>query len=141
MARSTESEYLATVPMFQGLSDKELKTVGACAHHETFEAGAEIITQGKAGGPFFVILEGSAEVLVDGVVQRRLGEGDFFGEMALLEHRPRSGTVRATEHVTTATITSWDFLALLEESWPLCQKVLVEMCRRVREADAGADAC
>lgn len=139
MARSIEpSTYLATVPMFEGLSDKELRTVGACAHHESYAAGADVITQGKAGGPFFVILEGSAEVLVDGVVQRELGPGDFFGEMALLEHLPRAGTVRAREPLTTATITSWDFLALLEESWPLCQKVLVELCRRVRES-GGAD--
>jgi CRP-like cAMP-binding protein len=138
MARMSDVEGLAEVPMFQGLSDKELRTVAACAHHETFSAGTEVVTQGKAGGPFFVILEGVAEVLVDDVVQRRLSEGDFFGEMALLEHRPRSGTVRATEPLTTATITSWDFLALLEESWPLCQKVLVELSRRVREADGAA---
>ena len=125
--------------MFQGLSEKELRTIAACAKQETFSEGAEVITQGKAGGPFFVILEGAAEVVVDGDVQRKLAQGDFFGEMALLEQRPRSGTVRATEALTTATITSWDFLALLEESWPLCQKVLVELCRRVRESDAVAD--
>jgi len=124
--------------MFQGLSDKELRTVAACAHHETYSPGTEVVTQGKAGGPFFVILEGAAEVLVDGVLQRRLEAGDFFGEMALLEHRPRAGTVRAVDALTTATITSWDFLALLEESWPLCQKVLVELSRRVREADGAA---
>jgi CRP-like cAMP-binding protein len=138
MARLTDVEGLAEVPMFQGLSDKELRTVAACAHHETFDPGTEVVTQGKAGGPFFVILEGAAEVVVDDVVQRRLSEGDFFGEMALLEHRPRAGTVRAVEPLTTATITSWDFLALLEESWPLCQKVLVELSRRVREADGAA---
>lgn len=135
MARMTDVECLAGVPMFQGLSEKELKTVAACAHRETYGAGAEVVTQGKAGGPFFVILEGTAEVLIDGVAQRTLGEGDFFGEMALLEHRPRAGTVRALEPLATATITSWDFLALLEESWPLCQKVLVELSRRVREGD------
>ncbi|MBV9662887.1 MAG: cyclic nucleotide-binding domain-containing protein [Actinobacteria bacterium] len=141
MARSTEStKFLATVPMFQGLSEKELRTVAACAHHETYAPGDEVVTQGKAGGPFFVILEGNAELLIDGATQRSLGPGDFFGEMALIEHAPRSGTVRATEPLTTATITSWDFLALLEESWPLCQKVLVELCRRVRQADSGAEA-
>jgi CRP-like cAMP-binding protein len=136
MARLNEIDCLGQVPMFNGLSDKELRTVVACARQEVFPAGAEVVSQGKAGGPFFVILEGAAEVLVDAGVQRRLGPGDFFGEMALLEHRPRSGTVRATEPLTTVTITSWDFLALLEESWPLCQKVLVELCRRVREGDA-----
>jgi CRP-like cAMP-binding protein len=139
MARLNQIECLAHVPMFQGLSDKELRTVAACAKEEEFPEGAEVVTQGKAGGPFFVILTGSAELLVDGEVQRRLEAGDFFGEMALLEHRPRSGTVRATGALTTATITSWDFLALLEESWPLCQKVLVELSRRVREGDAASD--
>jgi CRP-like cAMP-binding protein len=139
MAGANEVDFLGRVPMFLGLSDKELRTVAACAKQEEFPGGAEVVTQGKAGGPFFVILDGSAEVLVDGEVQRRLGPGDFFGEMALLEHRPRSGTVRATAPLTTATITSWDFLALLEESWPLCQKVLVELCRRVRESDATGD--
>jgi CRP-like cAMP-binding protein len=139
MARLNEIECLRQVPMFQELSEKEFRTLAACATEETFPEGAEVVTQGKAGGPFFVILGGSADVLVDGEVQRRLQAGDFFGEMALLEHRPRSGTVRATEALTTATITSWNFLALLEESWPLCQKVLVELSRRVREGDSAAE--
>ena len=137
MPRLTEAECLANVPMFQGLSDKEMRTVVACAKQETYVAGENVVTQGKEGGPFFVIMEGRADLLIDDTVQRQLGEGAFFGEMALLEHQPRSGTVRATEPLTTVTITSWDFLALLEESWPLCQKVLVELSRRVRQAGAA----
>ncbi len=72
--------------------------------------------QGARGREFIVILEGAAEVEQDGKRLNTLGEGDFFGEIALVTKLPRTATVTATEPVRALVITDRDFLALLKKS-------------------------
>jgi CRP/FNR family cyclic AMP-dependent transcriptional regulator len=127
------------VPLFAGASDKELRQVAELAREERFRAGEDIVTQGHSSGPFFLITDGEANVLVNGAEVRKLGPGDFFGEMSLIDHEPRSATIRASNDVTTLSISSWDFLTLLERQWDLTHKLLKTLSQRVRERDA--DPC
>lgn len=64
-----------------------------------------------------------------------LGPGSYFGEMSLFEGGTRSATIRATTHVKALAITSWNFLAILEENWAITKKVLAELSRRVRDLE------
>ena len=126
---------LRAVPLFAQLPDRELKLVGRTAREEGFVAGEELVSEGKPAGPMFVILDGKATVIVNGKERASLGAGDFFGEMALIDREPRSATVRADSDVTALAISSWDFLALLKESWELTHQVLTALAGRVRELD------
>jgi len=134
-----DASAFASVPLFAGASEKELRHVADLAREERFRSGEDIVTQGHSSGPFFLITDGEADVVVNDSHVRRLGPGDFFGEMSLIDHEPRSATIRATTDVTTLSISSWDFLALLERHWDLTQKLLVTLSQRVRERDA--DPC
>ena len=126
---------LRAVPFFSGLSDKELKRVADVAREERFRAGEDIVTEGRPSGPFFLLTEGDAQVLVGGEARNKLGPGDSFGEMSLIDRQPRSATIRAITDVTALSIGSWDFLTLLERNWDLAHAVMVQLSQRVREHD------
>ncbi len=129
---------LRGVPMFRELSERELRAVRAQMREESFEPGDEIVTEGRPGGRFYLIVEGRARVFIRGRTRNRLGPGAFFGEVSLLDGGGRTATVRADGDVKVLSMASWNFLGLLEEHWPLARKVLMELCRRVRELDHSA---
>jgi CRP-like cAMP-binding protein len=129
-------EALRSVPLFSAMDDKELRKVAELAREEKFRTGEDIVIEGHSSGPFFLLIEGDAVVLVRGAEVRKLGPGDFFGEMALIDRQPRSATVRALGDVSALSISSWDFLTVLERNWSLAYALMVELSRRVREHDA-----
>ena len=133
MPKTDAAAVLKTVPLFAGLSRNELNDVVELARDELYSPGQDIVTEGQAGGPFFTISEGRVDVIIHGKKVRELGPGSSFGEMALFEGSPRSATIRASTHVKALAITSWNFLALLQDNWDLTKKILAELSRRVRE--------
>jgi CRP/FNR family transcriptional regulator len=126
---------LRDVPLFQELTDKELQSVAKYVREETFNPGDEIVTQGDSGGPFYMIVDGRANAIVDGRSRGTIGPGQAFGEISLLDSGERSATIRAETQVHALAITSWNFLSLLEENWKMSHKVMVELCRRIRSLD------
>jgi CRP-like cAMP-binding protein len=133
MAKTDAAAVLKSVPLFGALSRGELNDIVDLAREELFSPGQDIVTEGQAGGPFFAITEGRVDVIVHDKKVRELGPGSHFGEMALFEGAPRSATVRANTHVKALAITSWNFLALLQDNWDLTKKILGELSRLVRE--------
>ena len=93
-------ELLRGVPLFADLSDTELAYVAAWMEARQAQPGDRVIPEGAAGYEFFVIEEGSVEVVHDGERIRALGPGDFFGEMALVGSTSR----RAASVVATAPL-------------------------------------
>ncbi|RKZ14374.1 Crp/Fnr family transcriptional regulator, partial [bacterium] len=83
--------------LFNGLSENALKEILEKGVYKTFKQGETLIKEGEAGDEFFVIIKGKVEVSSRGSVIAVLGDGEFFGEMALLEGVKRSATVRAIE--------------------------------------------
>ena len=129
------ADVLQEVPLFAGLSKSQLKRVAKEAREELYSPGQDIVVEGQAGGPFFCITEGMAELSIDGRKIRDLPAGSYFGEMALLEGSKRTATIRAETHVKALAISSWNFLAILEESWDITRQILAELSRRVRELE------
>jgi CRP-like cAMP-binding protein len=135
MAKNNAEEVLKSVPLFHGLSKGELKDVAAQAREELYSPGQDIVTEGQSGGPFFCITEGRADILVGSKKIGEYGPGSAFGEMALLEGSKRSATIRAETHVKALAITSWNFLALLQDNWDMTKKILSTLSQRVRDLE------
>ena len=139
MAGNEYVRALKAVPLFANMSDRELKTVAKEARERTIRRNEEIVQQGGAPGPLFVVMEGNGTVIINERARRKIGPGGFFGEMALFERLPRTATVRADTEMRLLALSSSSFLSLLEDNWSVTRKVLTELSRRIRELDRKAE--
>jgi CRP/FNR family cyclic AMP-dependent transcriptional regulator len=128
-------ERLRNVPIFRGLDDKELHRLVAVGKEVRFDAGQVVARQDEGGAGFHLILDGEVSVDVDGHERARLGPGAYFGEMSLLDGEPRSATVKVEVPTTTFSLTSWQFLPLLDEYPSISRAMLVELSRRLRRVE------
>src|SRR5262249_40847640 len=92
--------------------------------------------EGERGGTFFVIESGEAAVLVHGSEVRRLGPGDSFGEMALIDKSARSATVRADTQGHGYQLPVWSFRPIVESHPEMVWAVLAALAERVRDAES-----
>jgi CRP/FNR family transcriptional regulator, cyclic AMP receptor protein len=114
---------LKDVPFFSILSKKDLDTVARQTDEVDVREGKVVIRQGDLGQEFFVIEEGTAEVVRDGATVGELGPGDFFGEMALLDEERRTATVTAKSPMKVIVMTRSSFRAL-DKSVPQVHKAV-----------------
>jgi CRP/FNR family transcriptional regulator, cyclic AMP receptor protein len=128
-------ERLQAVPLFSGCSTRELASLSQFLRVVEFPAGREIVKQGASGTGLHVLMEGETKVLVGNRTRQRLGPGDFFGEISLLDRGPRTATVVAETPVRTMSLSSWNFRAALKEHPSMAIKMLEELARRVRGAN------
>ena len=101
----------------------------------TFGAGTPIVRAGDAGSAFYVLIDGGARVVTPKGRARKLGSGDSFGEMALLDDSPRSASVVAEGDVLTMTISRTAFGKLLRSEPALSQELLRTLAARLRSAE------
>jgi CRP/FNR family cyclic AMP-dependent transcriptional regulator len=126
-------ELLKRVPIFQDLERRELERVAASMKQRTFNAGQAVTTEGRSGVGFFVIEDGQANVTVGGENRRKLGPGDYFGEVALLTDSPRTATIMAETDLRCYGMTSWDFKPLVESHSSIAWKLLQTMAKKYQE--------
>jgi CRP-like cAMP-binding protein len=127
--------WLARVPLFHGASAEILDHLVDLTGELTFAAGQPIVLQGQVGNGLYIVVSGQARVVQGTRELDRLGPGDLFGEIAVIDQQPRSASVYAVEPTTCLTIASWDLLALLERDPKLALNLLRELAARVRRAD------
>lgn len=128
---------LKSTKLFKGLPDSEIKTIERQLKMVQHPAGHEILVRGDGGVGFMIITDGSVTVkTADGKV-RKLGPGDSFGEMALLDHEGRSATVKAETEVSLATIPEWGFKAFLAEHPEVAYRLLTVLSQRLRRAEGS----
>jgi CRP/FNR family cyclic AMP-dependent transcriptional regulator len=130
-------EQLKTVPLFSGCSTRELASLGRFLREVDFPAGRQIVQQGRTGTGLHVIIEGETKVVVGDRTRRRLGPGEFFGEISLLDRGPRTATVVAETPVRTLALSAWNFRAALKEHPTMAVKMLEELASRVRSAGSS----
>lgn len=128
-------DHLHQVPIFRGLTRKHLETVAKQGDAVRFAAGRAVITEGEPGQEFFVVLSGKLSVTANGKEVAVLGEGDFFGELALFDPAPRDATVTCVTECELLVIDGRRFTPLLQDVPSLAQKVTAGLARRLREAD------
>lgn len=126
---------LAQVALFDGLSKRQLRRVAKLARMRRFADGSVLIRAGDAGRSFYVLLDGTAKVVPPSGRSRRIGVGDYFGEMALLDGAPRSADVVAQGEVLALTIDRAPFAKLLRSEPALAQALLSTLAGRLRAAE------
>ena len=124
MADSETTQLLKRVPLFSDLDGRELEQVAQSMKRRQFSAGQEIAREGETGVGFFVIEDGNAKVTVHGEERRRLGPGDYFGEIALIAQGARTASVIADSDLTALGMTFWDFRPLVESNASIAWKLL-----------------
>jgi CRP-like cAMP-binding protein len=129
---------LAEVPLFSGLSTRHVRNLAKLAKIQRLLAYTEIVREGDRADSFYLLLEGSAVVRPPGKRPAKLGVGDFFGELALLDNSPRSATVEALEDVLVARIGRTGFVRMLEHEPKVAILLLRTMAARLRSSEASA---
>jgi CRP/FNR family transcriptional regulator, cyclic AMP receptor protein len=127
-----EVDWLANVSFFEGMERAELERVAALAERVEADAGAELTDQGRFGDTCYVIVEGAANVYMNGEYVTSLGSGTMVGEMALLEHRPRVATVVAETPMVLAAFGTKEFRTLLEELPRAKERVMAVLGDRLK---------
>ncbi len=128
---------LSRVPLFAGLNEKELKVVADAGREVIFEPGRKIIEQGEPGLGFLLVLDGKVEVRKRGRKVATLGPGNFFGEMSVIDDKPRSADVVAVERTKCFGMASWNFYPVLRRNPGMAIGIIKELVCRLREAEDG----
>ena len=131
----TTDERIAQIPLFAGLSKKELASVSGLATRLDLPAGTELTKQGDTGNEFVIILDGEVDVVIDGNVVATRGSGDYFGEIALLSERPRTATVVAKTPVAIEVIGRREFRALVDDQPAIEAQLRAVMAERLDADD------
>jgi CRP-like cAMP-binding protein len=129
---------LRSIPLFAGLSDRELTELGRCADEVDLEEGKHLIEEGDFAYEFFAIESGTAEVRVGDECIARLGEGDFFGEMALVGNARRNATVVATSPMTAIVMTGSAFRQMARDLPAVAERIRAAVEERGRALEDRA---
>jgi CRP-like cAMP-binding protein len=118
-------QVLAGVPLFAGLPAKELEQISRICDQVSLKAGHVVAREGTGGSEFFVILDGTVAVTKEGEHLRDMGRGEFFGELSLLGHVPRTATVTCTTDGEFLVLGRREFSQLLAD-YPSIQGAVLQ---------------
>jgi CRP/FNR family cyclic AMP-dependent transcriptional regulator len=128
---------LAATPLFADLDAAGMDMIARRAVEVSFEDGHVIARQGDIGTGFFVIATGAVRVVRDGHQIAHLGPGEFFGELSVLDGRPRTAQVIADGSTTCLALATWDFEAVVTEQPAVALAILRVLAKRLRDLTEG----
>ncbi len=134
-SHDTKADALGRCPFFAGLSRSQLLELAKATEDMEVDEGKALTREGASGSEFFVIIDGEVSVTKDDDEIRRLGPGDFFGEIALIEDTPRTATVTAATPLRFFVLTRRNFRSLLAHQPELEEKVNAALEERVRATE------
>jgi CRP-like cAMP-binding protein len=137
-SRDTYLDHLSSIPLFSALPKKDLQKIAKASDEVTVEAGRAIIDEGATGHEAYVIVDGDAIVQRNGAEVARLGPGDHFGELALLDGGPRTATVIAATPMRLLVLGQREFSGTLDEVPGLAHKLMATMATLIRSMDEKA---
>jgi CRP-like cAMP-binding protein len=125
-------EMLHNVPLLSTCNKKELRQIANLGAHVSVGDGAVLTRQGDPGREFFLLVHGAARCFVNGALTANFSSGDFFGEMALLDHGPRHATVITEGPTELIVLNRSEFATLLDASPSITKKLLFALAERTR---------
>src|SRR5437867_2830665 len=126
---------IGKVSIFSGLKDKQLRAIANAGKELAYTPDRVIVKEGEMGVGFYLILDGKVEVRRGSRVLSKLGTGQFFGEMALVDKQPRSADVIATAPTRCYVLTAWAFSALIKSHPEIAINMMQELVVRLRKTD------
>ncbi|MGA8847369.1 MAG: cyclic nucleotide-binding domain-containing protein [Nocardioides sp.] len=133
---TSPADALSNVDLFRKLSGRQLKKLAAAGRQVVSPSGKRIAGEGDSALAFHVILSGEAEVTRGGQTLRVLGPGDYFGEISMIDGKPRSASVTTVGEVTAFAIPHASFAALVEADAEISHALLLALCARLRDAES-----
>ncbi len=131
------AERLAKVELFEGFTPAELARVAELVEEIEAEQGAVLTEQGKPGTEAYIVIEGEAAFEIASERKGTIGPGELVGEMALIDNRPRSGTVRALSPMKLLVLDAGQFRKLLDEMPKANRAIMSKLTERLRQMDHG----
>jgi len=129
-------ELLKRVPLFASVGREELEKIGQITEERDAPAGTALTHEGRHEGYFYVIVSGTVRIEHGGHTVNTIGDGDFLGEIALLDGGPRTATATTVSPCRLLAMTHQRFQQLLDTSPAIRSAVLGEVGRRLRRLDA-----
>jgi CRP-like cAMP-binding protein len=127
-----KADALGRVPLFAGLGRKDLQFLTTRTDEVNADAGRTLIRQGAPGDTFYVLLDGEAEVEVDGRPRPTLKAGSFFGEISMLDRGPATATVVSKTPVRLMVMSHAQFRDAVKANDEILNKVMSAMAERLR---------
>ena len=140
LTRDRRAELLAGCPLFTGLTPDDLTALADTATEVDFPADRIVARQGDIGTGMFIIVDGRVRVVRDGETIARLGPGEFFGELSVIDRRPRNAQVLTEAPTRCLALASWDFERTMLEHPSLALAIMRGLAARLREAGERARA-
>lgn len=134
LTRDHTTELLSRTQLFAGVDAEGLARIADRIRELEVPADRVIARQGEIGTGFFVIASGMVRVVRDGETIAELGPGDFFGELSVLDGKPRNAQVVSTEPTVCLALATWDFEAVVAEQPSVALAILRELAGRLRES-------
>jgi signal-transduction protein with cAMP-binding, CBS, and nucleotidyltransferase domain len=138
VARDEKLDLLHSIPLFARFDRQHLERLGMLTEEVDVPAGKVLIRQGELGDDLMVLVTGKVAVERDGARVNELGPGDFFGEIALIDHGPRTATVTVESPSRLLVVNHRDFHALMDEFPQVAATVLLCLAERLRSLDRAA---
>lgn len=128
---------LKRTPIFAKTSEASLRTMLKSAIEKTVKSGEKLVEKGERGTGFYLIIDGRADVIADGEKLAAFREGDFFGELAVIDGAPRTADVVATEDTTCIVVSQWAMRSIISSHSEIALSILEELVERLRRTDAA----
>jgi CRP/FNR family transcriptional regulator len=125
---------LGQLPLFAGLTNSDLKSIGRVLTSRHYSPGAVVVAESQAGIGFYLIVKGLARVEIGDQAVKILGAGATFGETALLTSRnTRTASVIAETELETYAMVSWDFSALIKHHPEISARLAASLAQQIQE--------
>lgn len=134
-------ELLRTVPLFQSFSHSQLESIAALCQTKTYKVGTILFHENEVGTVFYIVISGSVKIYTTDLKTRAekilevFGAGEAFGELALLDGKPRSATAQAIEDTQVLSLTTKDFSNLMRSHFDITMSIVKELCGRLRSTN------
>lgn len=133
LTRERTEELLSRTRLFAGVDAAGLTSIADRINEVDVAADRVLARQGEIGTGFFIVASGSVRVVRDGETLAVLGPGDFFGELSVIDGKPRTAQVVSVEPTTCLALATWDFEAVVAEQPSVAMAILRELASRLRD--------
>lgn len=137
-ALDSKADALRSTWLFSTCNRKEISLLESACDEVKVHAGSVLCEEGKVGKEFCIIISGEAKVTKNNHEVATLKAGDAFGELSLLDHLPRSATVKASTEMDLIVLPAREFMSVLEDIPSMAIRLLEATAKRLRDADDKA---